>query len=512
MRSLKFSLLVVVAIAGLALGTGVSASTGQEFASGSGARLHVRDLMLKGGAHAYVRMPDRIKRIVRTADLPAFSCPGAIASSKVNTVTAQSCTWPTNYAGPVTCLQVSTSPNVTQTCDVSQMNTSLNNTALIVQIIWSQNPSADQDGTQIVRLRQTNVRGANNASVSQYIKQSKGPGTPDDTEEDNAEPAAQPTMSATQTQESHQTVHLRQITSGPTAGSNNAAVLQFLRQRARISDAAAVNQAQNTALRPTSCVKEPGSDNLGPEVIVDPNANQCILSNQTSSNGPLNLILSADYDQFQRASKATSGSQTQGVPLTGGGDIGLTQLSTGLAKIVTVQNERQTQRAIDANVFQSQNGPRKGDGSSQGTNPADTWNGSQSSTQVQTSTTTAPTLATVSAGNQTNLLRYFGDSTGDIRAAQTVNQNGVITNFGCPKPGIPIEGPNHTCRAEVICEPPEGGGDAGVSQTGSICTPNCPEGTRFNPKTQQCEAICGEGCPTTIESPITSTPLYSYRR
>lgn len=500
MRSLKLVLLVVVAITGLALGTGVGASAGKGNTSG----VHVRDVVLHGGANAYVRMPDRIKRIVRTADTPAFSCAGA--TTKVNNETEQTCRWPASYKGAVTCLQASLSPRVTQTCDASQANTTQNNTALIIQIIWSPNPKADQDGTQIVRLRQTNGSGANNAGISQYVKQSKGPGTPDDTEEANSEPAASPTMSAAQSQESHQTVHLRQITSG--AGANNAAVLQFLRQRERISNAGTVTQSQNTAQRPESCVPDATDELVG--VTVDANANQCILANQTSSSGPLNLLLTGDYNQFQRGSKATGGSQTQGVPFTGGGDIGLTQLSTGLAKITTIQREDQTQRAIDANLFQSQNGPRKGAGSTQGTNPNDTWTGSQTSTQVQTSTTSGSAATAVPSGNQTNFLQYFGDSAGDVRATQTANQNGEVTNFGCPKPGIPIEGPNHSCRAQVVCTS-SGDGEVGVQQSSSTCLPNCPEGFRWNPDTQQCETIdCGE-CTTTIES-TPSTPVYAYRR
>jgi hypothetical protein len=511
MRGLRFVLLVVMAIAGLVFGSGVGASAGKGAAS-PGARLHVRDVVLKGGAHAYVRMPDRIRRLLSTSDTPAFSCLGA--SSKVNTSTAQTCTWGPNYRGSVTCLQVSNSANVTQTCDVSQSNTAQNNTALIVQVIWSQNPSPDQDGTQIVRLRQTNVTGANNAGISQYIKQSKGPGTPDDTEEGETEPGAPPTLSATQKQESHQTVHLRQITSGLAAGSNNAAVLQFLRQRARSSNAAMVTQSQNTALRGESCVPD-ATDELGGVVTVDANANQCILSNQTSSNGRLNLILNGDYNQFQRARNATSGSQTQGVPFTGGGDYGLVQASTGLATVLTNQTERQVQRAIDANVAQAQHGPRKGAGSSQTENPNDKWVGFQTSTQIQTSTTTSPTLSAGTPGIQTNFLQYFGTSTGDIRATQTANQNGEQTTNSCPPPGAPAISQNHICAAQIVCRTP-GGGDVSTQQT-SNCTATtvCPEGTQFNPKTGQCEPIpCeGEGCTISVATvPTPSIRGYSYKR
>jgi hypothetical protein len=504
MRGIKFVFLVAVALAGLTLGSGVGASTGKGSASTKGAPLQVRDLVLKGGANTYVRMPARVNRLLSKADVPAFICPGA--ATKVNNSTVQSCTWEPPYAGSVTCIQVSISANVTQTCDATQTNTTAKNNALITQIIWSKNPSADQDGTQIVRLRQTNVSGANNAGVGQFIKQSKGPGTPDDTEESDAESLATPTMTANQNQEGHQTIHLHQVTSGLTAGDDNAALLQFLRQRERIANAATTNQNQNIQSRPTSCVPEATSD-----VSVDPNANQCILSNQTSSNGKLNLLMNGDYNQLQRARKATTGSQTQGVPFQGGSDYGLTQDSTGLAKILTNQNERQVQRAIDSNVFQNQNGPRKGSGSTQGTNPQDTWLGSQSSTQIQTSTTTGLSLQAVSSGNQTNIFQYFGNTSGDIRATQKANQNGDVTTNSCPPPNAPPTAQNQVCAAQIVCTSPEVS-FLSVQQT-SNCTPTtiCPEGTVFKPATGQCDPIptCTIEC---IGSVTTLTPLYSRRR
>jgi hypothetical protein len=502
MRGVRVVLLGVVAVAGLSLGTGVGASTeNQTVAKGVG--LHVRNVEAKGGAFAYVRLPDRYKRFLRAADVPAFSCP--YATSKTNTATTQSCTWSPSYSGPVTCLQVSVSPNVTQTCDATQTNTTQGNNAVILQVIWSKNPSAAQDGTQIVRLRQTDVSGTNNAGIAQYIKQSKGPGTPDDTEDDNVEPDAPATLSAIQSQEGHQSVHLRQITGDPlnpsaAAGANNAAVLQFQRQRERASHAATVTQSQNTASRPTSCVPEATSDQLVGVVTVQADANQCMLTNQSSTNGAQNLLLNADYNQLQRARRATTGSQTQGLDSAGGGDIGLAQLSTGLSKILTNQNERLVQRAIDATgLLQDQNGPRKGSGSTQGTNPDDTWQGFQTSTLIQTSTTTATLFdrALASPGHQSDLLEYLGDSTGDIRAAQTANLNGDVTNWGCPQPGTTSTGPNHLCDARVQCE--QGGIDLRRLQAvAAECTPTCPEGTFFNPDTQQCEPIVVIGAPAPV--------------
>ena len=247
-----------------------------------------------------------------------------------------------------------------QTCDASQIQTipNRNNTAVVLQVIISQNPPSPQDGTQVVKLRQTALgTGSNTAGIAQYVKPEEG----------DSEPDAPATMTGSQKQESHQTVHLRQISE---QGSNNAPVVQFLRQRERKAHADTTNQDQNidlVDLHPASaCQNDPGSDALPGSVVVDPNANQCILSNQTSLSGKQNLWLTGDYDQFQRARRPTSGHQVQGVPFTGGSDYGLIQDSTGVSNALTIQNERQVQRGIQvgsaANFQQSQNGPRKAQG------------------------------------------------------------------------------------------------------------------------------------------------------
>lgn len=350
------------------------------------------------------------------------------------------------------------------------------------------NPHAAQDGKQIVRLRQTNVTGANIAGISQYIKQSQGPGTPDDTDEGDSESLASPTASAVQTQNSHQTVHLRQATTG--AGDNNAVVLQFLRQRERASNVGTLNQSQNRGANTgdSICALDGGSDALT-GVTVDPNANQCVLSNQTSTAGHLNLGVNQDYNQFQRARKAASGFQDQGNDGSGGGDIGLAQLSPAQSNILTNQNERLVQRAIDSpNVFQDQNGPRKGAGSTQGTSLDDVWTGFQTSVLTQTSTTTGLSAkAAASAGHQSDLLQYFGATSGDVRATQTSNLNGDVTNWGCPAPGTTSTGPNTVCAAEVQCEAGGGESDLSFQAVASACTPTCPEGTFFNSETGTCD-------------------------
>ena len=505
MRGLKIVALLALGVIGLVLGTG--AASGQKNAPAKRTNVvHIRDLVVNGHSVDSARVPARVKRLLRQADLPFFSCSGA--TTKVNSATAQKCDWGSDYHGQVTCIQTSNSPTVVQTCDAGQTNSTQANRALIIQIIWTQT-RAPQDGTQVVHLSQTNESGANLAGISQYIKQSLGPGTPDDTEDNDSESLAAPTTLPDQTQNSHQTVHLHQVT---TTGDSGAAVLQFLRQRERASNVLTSNQNQNRAFgfqHPESLCTSDGTDGLV-GVFTDANANQCVLSNQTSdplTGGHLNLGVNQDYNQMQRVRKAGGGVQNQGRDSNGGSDIGLTQLSSGQSNILTNQNERLVQRALDAAaVLQDQNGPRKGSGSTQTTNTDDTWKGFQTSTLIQTSHPTGLSFqkALATAGHQSDVLEYLGDTSGDIRATQTAIINGATTNWGCPPPGLPPTAQNHACAAVVHCEvnppPSDSVGGLHFQAFASDCTPpTCPEGSSFNPVTGTCDPnpVCTE-CTTTI--------------
>jgi hypothetical protein len=462
MRGLKFSFFVVVAIAGLSLGSGVGAATGKQAArSAKAAGPHIRNVVIKGGAQNNGQIPARVRRLLRAAVSNPY-CPGAVViTSPPGT---QTCTWPTTYAGPVTCLQSSTSALMVQTCDATQTSATQNNNALIVQVIWSQNPPSPQGGTQIVKLRQMNGSGANNALISQYIKQSLGRGTPEDTEENELEPDASPTpVTITQKQESHQIVHLRQVS---VSGNNTAPIFQFLRQRERAANAGTINQSQNTD-NAVLCTKDE-SDGLDFSVSVDPNANMCILLNQKSGNGKQFATLTGDYNQFQRVRKAGAGSQLQGnlTPFIGGEDYGLTQDSTGVSSVLTIQNERQVQRAVEAAVTQSQNGPRKGEGSTQGTNPNDTWRGFQTSTQSQTKRPTPAEIGLfqLAPGTQSTFLFYSALTSGNVSATQTANQNGQTSTNSCS---------GNAC-------------DIFIQGVNGIFIQTCPEGQFLNPATGRC--------------------------
>jgi hypothetical protein len=513
MRGIKFVFLVAVAMAGLTLSTGVGASTGKGSApSANRVGAHIRNVVINGSAQSNGRIPARLTRLLKTAASNPY-CPGATVST--TPAGTQSCLWPTGYSGQVTCLQSSNSATVVQMCDASQIQTiaNRNNTAIILQVIISQNPPSAQDGTQIVKLRQTALgTGSNSAGIGQYIKQSLGPGTPEDTEESDTEPDAPATATTSQKQESHQTVHLSQISE---QGSNNAPVLQFLRQRERKAHADTTNQDQNVdlaSLHPASVCQRDPSDALPPTVVVDANANQCILSNQTSTgSGKQNLWLTGDYNQLQRARKAGHGHQVQGIPFTGGSDYGLIQDSGGVSNVLTIQNERQVQRGIQVGIsaefVQSQNGPRKGSGSAQVGNPKDTWTGRQTSTQIQTRTPLLSFMRVADgpSNGQTNILVYSAQQAdgGTMDVKQTASQNG-----GTPTTNMCSSSP---CEIAIVCAAGEEGG----------CTPttNCTDGQVIDPTTGECTSPCVV-FPSTCDYYVTSIPpsslyqrnLYTQRR
>jgi hypothetical protein len=524
MRGIKFVFLVAAAMAGLTLSTGVGASTGKGSAPAKVSGAHIQKVIVNGSVQKNAAIPARVKRILKRAtEIPGRLCPNATSSSPASDTAVQTCKWgsaTTPFTGPVTCIQVSTKATAVQTCDVTQASAGANNTALIIQIIWSQNPPSGQDGTQIVKVRQTNTSpsnanntGGNRAGISQYIKQSLGRGTPDDTEEGEVEADAPATLIPLQKQESHQIVHLRQDS---VVGANNAPVLQFLRQRERASNSATTQQDQNVdsgAEHGTLCAKDSTSDGLPPTVVVDPNANQCILSNQTSVHGTQSLGLGGDYNQFQRARKASNGRQVQGIPFTGGSDYGLIQDSLGLSNVLTIQNERQVQRGIQvgppANFVQSQNGPRKGSGSAQLGNSADTWTGRQTSTQIQTRTPLLSfmTVAEGPSNGQTNFLLYSAQQNPagamDVKQTATRNNGTPVTNMCTASP----------CEIAIVCVAGEGG---------CTPTPNCTGGQVIDPTTGQCTSdycavfpsapICTDYLTSIAPSSLYKRSLYRQRR
>jgi hypothetical protein len=493
MARIKCFLLVGVVAAGLCLGTGADAMSGAQKYNGT----HVSDA--RGGNGAHARVASRIERLLRLAndDRSSIKCPGA--STAINTDTAQTCIWRSTFAEPITCVQVSTSPRVTQLCEATQTNTTSNNSAQITQTIVAHNsftpcePAGPagrcQGGTQMVKLRQTNAAGGNAADIAQYVKQALGPGTPDEGNEEELEPNAPSTRStSTQKQESHQVVHLQQIS---TSGNNSAPIVQSLRQRERAGNAAGINQLQNTD-DAGLCVKQE-SDGLPASVTVDADANMCILLNQSSTNGRQSATLTGDYREFQRARSTGTGQQVQGnlTPFLGGEDYGLLQASAGVSNVRTTQDERQVQRAVETgSLTQSQNGPRKGEGSLQSGNGGDAWQGSQTSTQLQTNRATPAQVGSNQsiAGTQKNLLLYSADTPGNVSATQRASQNGTTATNSCS---------GTSC--EIL-----------LSGSNGVISPTCPTGSVFNPFTQTCDSSTTVDCaadPNALATALASPSL-----
>jgi hypothetical protein len=388
-----------------------------------------------------------------------------------------------------TCIEQSTSPTVVQECDFTQ-TASTGNKATAVQVILAQKTASPQNGTQIVRLSQTAGTGSNLATIGQGIKQSLGPGLATDADDSELEPDTKTTATPiVQQQDSHQIVHVRQVTA---SGSNGAAIGQGLRQRERAgNDSTEIDQCQNvhfdeppcTADVNHQCVVDPGEFTTPPNV--DPTANMCTLVNQSAGTGGNTLQTANDYGQFQRAHKTPTGEQVQGSPFDGGSDQGIVQDGAAPSTISTSQNERQTQRTVQVgpSFFQTQNGPtRKGEGSTQGSNAADTWKGDQSSTQLQTNHPTTDMIgsASIVPGFQTNELDYSGATSGHIEATQKVTQNGQTIRNSCSSGP-----PDGVCDISIVCGASEFAPTL-QPQPPSDCVPSCPPGEFYDTITQQC--------------------------
>jgi hypothetical protein len=492
MRGIKFVLLVVVAIAGLTLGAGVGASNGKQRPAAKAAApgLH-RAVVRASQANGSRLKPAVINRLLQAAASDdGITCTGGTKTFTPATgnPALQTC----DITAPSgACVELSNSPFVVQTCNVTQPAGTTDNKALILQVIRVQGGVATQDGTQIANINQRNGSAANWASATQLVSQALGPGSADDEEENELEPnvSASTVMPITQIQESHQIVNLDQDTNGVSqAGSNFSNIWQSLRQRERASKSPSITQHQNLDNRGTCAAAD------------DPNANQCAVVFQSSTNGKNTSILNEFYFEFQRVLKAQAGAQVQGdiIQFNGGLNHEVHQSSPlgPPESIFTNQIERQVQRAVQSNVSHTQNGPRKGAGSSQVGSAGDVWRGITRSTQIITdrpTTAAIGTLAPASAGiQQYNILQYFGESSGNIQASLVAveNNNGNVQT-------TPNSCNGSVCAAQIQCTTASTSlsflrAAAGTCEATTFESPPgapCPEGQERNPVTGRCEAI-----------------------
>ena len=79
-------------------------------------------MIIKGGVRSLGLLPAESPKLLKATESfrhARLQLPGCVDQS--NTASTQTCVWPASYTGQVACIQTSTSPTVTQTCDASQI-------------------------------------------------------------------------------------------------------------------------------------------------------------------------------------------------------------------------------------------------------------------------------------------------------------------------------------------------------------------------------------------------------
>jgi hypothetical protein len=363
-----------------------------------------------------------------------------------------SCTIIQPLGGTASCTirtTASGSTAVKQRCTIRQRSRTHRNHATATLII-RQTGRWTQEAQQVITIEQGNVFRNNIASASERVVQSltkHGAATAID-----------------QSQESHQSINVCQgalhvgvvpncRSAAGMRGNNSLSISQTLRQAQSADGAPVIAQLQNTGLATNKC--SPLGD---PTPIDDPTAHMCANADQNTT-GANTSSLRQVYNQAQNVSDAATATQQQGGdPLVkrGGLDHQVNQDGGAPSQIHTDQDAFQDQAATNVGVLTQDQDPfvAKGRLSNQGSHPDNRWRGEQTSTQTQTED------GNPSGGTQSTLLEYFGVTSGDIRAVQIANQNGVTNTWGCPPPDEPPPpGQNSTCGAVMECTNAEPGPD-----------------------------------------------------
>lgn len=255
------------------------------------------------------------------------------------------------------CVEGSGDASVSQSCVIFQTSTTGDNHLQVQQQVDAKG-GATQAATQYAGVDQINGSGSNEARIRQDLEQS--------TRDTDA--------TGTQTQNGHQGVSVNQLSG---TGDNTARVHQSLALKAKATGAT-VSQNQNT-----------GGSGL--------NTSTGITQDSTSGQNKAHLNQSNELDGT--VSRTSNGSQTQGSPSGGLGGF-FSQNSTGLSTVKLKQREHQDlnigggdnrENGRDDHgkkkpppppgvVTQTQYGPMWAD-PSQGSNPGDRYDISQSSSQ-----------------------------------------------------------------------------------------------------------------------------------
>jgi hypothetical protein len=406
----------------------------------------------------------------KLGDGPSVRCEATEPRTIVKT--DQSCTIIQPAGGTAWCFQrvrKHRSAAVIQRCEIRQAGTWRENVAYVVQVIEMKGRTSPQDATQIADIRQGNELGDNRAFVTQVMKLALGRRGNDDDDDDGIRRAVASHHDARQKQEARQSAIVCQGAAGalgpsdPTncrsgsgmRGSNVAKVGQTQWESERAARGRAIVQEQNTESRPNACSPADVVDPVAP----DGDANACANVDQRTqlshpAGGKNRSRLSQLHVQLQKARRADSAVQCQGYPAApcflsgspevGGLDYTINQSGPRPSTIQTAQHSFQVQRVDDVKTVIRKQDPRisKGPGSAQGTHPDSRWEGRQTATQLQFED------GRLGGDSQTALLEYFGATSGKIRAAQVVDQNGHKERNSCS---------GSVCAAVLECTtaPPE---------------------------------------------------------
>ena len=244
------------------------------------------------------------------------------------------------------CFEQSRDASATQSCSITQNNTTGANRVFIVQQVDANN-GPTQFASQYGGTSQTNGTGRNDVQISQDIQQSLNKKDTD--------------PSGTQKQDGHQAASVDQLSD---TGNNLAIVNQSLALSADAKKGTTLSQLQNT--------DGDVSSNVG---VV-----------QFSGSGRTDARVNQSNEYDAHIGKADTGNQQQGSPggggLPGSGEnVFFLQDSTGPATILSNQKEDQDLHAEHVtHLTQSQYGPQWMD-PVQGSNPNDSYKLSQSSSQ-----------------------------------------------------------------------------------------------------------------------------------
>jgi hypothetical protein len=377
------------------------------------------------------------------------------------------------------CVQFVTDSPATQSCSISQTNTTNRNKAFVFQLIHQSQPQGLQDGQQRATVAQANGSGANDSAIEQSILQTEalaltGAGT------------------IAQSQEAHQRADVCQggaisfACLSPSTGKNASSVVQSNVQRARVrfddGSSGSITQHQNTD--PTSGVAI-GARPKSTAVVTQRSVGDTNDSSLRQFNRQIARVHDGgetenDEEEVLSIPAAFAGSVVQQQGITGNpvcpshGLCGfVAQDSTGVERASERQNELQKLQGPPG-ATQNQNGPEFCCATQTGGNPANVNDVDQVKVQLHSSSIT-----------DGKIQGHCQSSATSCDVTQFERDNNTTSSNSCTN--------SSTCNPTIHCT-------SGFTETGpsTVCTP----GTAGGPLPPPCPSPAPQ---CSIDSPIRIT-------